>query len=341
MSHANAPFTPEGRRRLCERVDAGRPIAHVASEAGISRQCLSKWHARWLEDGEEGLLDRSSQPHGSPRRTSEAVVARIRTLRTQKKFGPARIAFELAKEAILIAASTVHRVLVRLGLSRLRDLDRPTGEPARSVAANLAVLAKSNGYERSAPGELVHTDVKKLGVIRPGGGWWAHGRGSKQAAAARKGLRVGYDYLHVCIDDHSRLAYAEVLPDETGQTCADFITRAGLFMAGYGITIERVMSDNAFAYRHSTAYADAVAALSDGARRKFIKPHCPWTNGKAERFNQTANNEWARASVFDSSAHRTAALAPWLHEYNHHRPHAALGGHPPVSRVTNVPGGDN
>lgn len=343
MSHANAPLTPEGRRRLCDRVDAGRPIAHVADEAGISRQCLSKWYGRWLEDGEEGLRDRSSQPHGSPHRTSAVIVARIKDLRTRRKFGPARIAAELAKEAIPIAASTVHRVLVGLGLSRLRDLDRPTGEVARvrSVTADLAVLAKANSYERENPGELVHTDVKKLGVIRPGGGWWAHGRGSKQAAAARKARLVGYDYLHVCIDDCSRLAYAEVLPDETGQTCAEFITRAGLFMARYGITIQRVLSDNAFAYRHSIAYADAVAALSDGARRKFIKPHCPWTNGKAERFNQTANNEWARASVFDSSAERTAALASWLHEYNHHRPHAALGGHPPVSRVTNVPGCDS
>jgi transposase InsO family protein len=183
----------------------------------------------------------------------------------------------------------------------------------------------------------VHTDVKKLGAIRPGGGWWAHGRGSAQDKAARGGPRVGYDYLHVCVDDYSRLTYAEVLPDETGLSCAAFITRAGRFMAQYGITIDRVMSDNAFAYRHSHAYRDAVAALSDCAHRVFIKPHCPWTNGKAERFNQTASNEWARAAVYDSSEDRTAALASWLHEYNHHRPHAALGGHPPVSRVTNLP----
>ena len=330
MSHRNAPLTPEGRRRLCERVDAGRPIAHVAAEAGISRQCLSKWHGRWVEDGEDGLLDRSSQPHGSARRTSPQVVARIKQLRKDRKLGPARIAYELLAEGVRIAASTVHRVLVRLGLSRLRDMDRPTGEPAR-VAER---------YEKDAPGDLVHTDVKKLGVIRDGGGWWAHGRGSTQAAAARRGPRVGYDYLHVCIDDHSRLLYAEVLPDEKGTTCASFISRAGLFMASYGITIKRVMSDNAFAYRHSRAYADAVADLSPGATRVFIKPHCPWTNGKAERVNQTANDEWARAAVYRSSAERAAALDPWLHQYNHHRPHAALGGLPPVSRVTNVPGCD-
>ena len=331
MSHRSAPLTPEGRRRLCERVDAGRPIAHVAAEAGISRQCLSKWHARWVEEGEDGLLDRSSQPLGSPRRTSPDVVARIKQLRTDRKFGPARIAHELLHQGVRIAASTVHRVLVRLGLSRLRDLDRPTGELAR----------RAERYEKDAPGELVHTDVKKLGVIRDGGGWWAHGRGSAQDKAAHRAPRVGYDYLHVCIDDHSRLTYAEVLPDEKGSTCAGFITRAGAFMASYGITIERVMSDNAFAYRHSRDYADAVAALSPHARRTFIKPHCPWTNGKAERFNQTASNEWARAAVYASSSERTAALATWLHQYNHHRPHAALGGLPPVSRVTNVPGCDS
>jgi transposase InsO family protein len=174
-------------------------------------------------------------------------------------------------------------------------------------------------------------------VIREGGGWWAHGRSSIQTKAARRGPRVGYDHLHVCIDDYSRLLYAEVLPDETGASCGAFISRAGLFMAEYGISIERVMSDNAFAYKHSRDYAHAVAALSAGAHRTFIKPHCPWTNGKAERVNQTANDEWARAAVYLSSADRTAALAPWLHEYNHHRPHTALGGLPPVSRVTIVP----
>lgn len=317
----------KGVAGLCERVAAGRPIAHVAAEGGVSRQCLSKWYGRWVEDGEDGLLDRSSQSHGSPNRSSPELVARIQALRVERKFGPGRIAHELLGQGMRIAASTVHRVLVRLGLSRLRDLDRPTGLPARV----------HERYERDHPGELAHTDVKKLGVIREGGGWWAHGRGSTQAAAARKAPRVGYDYLHVCVDDHSRLLYAEVLPGETGAICAEFITRAGLFMASYGISIERVMSDNAFAYKHSHDYTAAVAALTPGARRVFIKPHCPWTNGKAERINQTANDEWARADAYDSSAERTAALAPWVHEYNHHRPHTALGGLPPVSRVTNVP----
>lgn len=343
MAHANAPFTVEGRRRLCQRVDAGRPIAHVAADAGISRQCLSKWHARWRAHGEPGLHDHSSRPAGSPALTSVVVTARIEVLRRSRKFGPARIAHQLALEGVRIAASTVHRVLVRLGLSRLRDLDRPSGANSRRApGAREPVRPVSyTPYERDAPGDLVHTDVKKLGRIRDGGGWWAHGRGSAQDNANRNGPRVGYDYLHVCVDDHSRLAYAEVLPDETGRSCAGFITRAGQFMAGYGITISRVMSDNAFAYRHSTDYTHAVEALSPGAQRKFIKPRCPWQNGKAERFNQTANNEWARAQVFNSSDARTAALDNWLHEYNHHRPHASLGGHPPASRVTNVPGCDS
>lgn len=343
VSHANAPFTVEGRRRLCQRVDAGRARAHVAAEAGISRQCLSKWHARWVAEGEAGLIDRSSQPGSSPTRTSPELTARIEQLRRSRLFGPGRIAHELARDDITIAASTVHRVLQRLGISRLRDLDRPSGLTVRrSPGARESVRPTSYiSYERDAPGDLVHTDVKKIGHIREGGGWWAHGRGSAQHNASKTGPRVGYDHLHVCVDDHSRLAYAEVLPDETGATCAAFITRAGLFMAGYGITITRVMSDNAFAYKHSNAYTQAVAGLSDGARRKFIKPRCPWQNGKAERFNQTANNEWARAQVFNSSGELTAALDSWLHEYNHHRPHASLGGLPPVSRVTNVPGCDS
>lgn len=328
---------------MCLRVDAGRPIAHVAAEAGVSRQCLSKLHARWTVGGEAGLVDRSSRPTGSPAQTSAELTARIEQLRRTRKFGPARIAAELAADGVSIAASTVHRVLQRLGLSRLRDLDWPTGHNARhAVGAGQSTRPSTyQFYERDAPGDLVHTDVKKLGKIRDGGGWWAHGRGSAQHNASKNVPRVGYAYLHVCVDDHSRLAYAEVLPDETGATCAGFITRAGAFMAGYGMSITRVMSDNAFAYRHSTAYADAVAALSPGGRRKFIKPRCPWQKGKAERFNQTANNEWARAQIFTSSAARTAALDSWLHQYNHHRPHASLGGDPPVSRVTNVPGCDS
>ena len=328
MSHANAPLTKEGRRRLCERVDAGRPRAHVAAEAGISRQCLSKWHARWRGNGEAGLQDRASRPGVSPNKTPDELEDRIEKLRRERKLGPARIGAELRANGVSISDSAVHRVLERRGISRLRDLDRPTGERMRAQR-----------YERGQPCELVHVDVKKLGKIRPGGGWWAHGRGSEQDKANHKLGKVGYDYVHVAIDDRSRLAFVEVLPDEKGATCAEFLTRAGAFFASYGISISRVMSDNAFAYRKSTAFRDAVAAL--GAEQRFIKPHCPWTNGKAERFNQTLALEWAYATVFDSSQARVDSLTSWLHSYNHHRPHAALGGKPPVTRVTNVPRFDN
>jgi transposase InsO family protein len=325
VSHANAPLTVEGRRRLCLRVDAGRPRAHVAAEAGVSRQCLSKWHARWRAKGEAGLADHSSRPAHSPDRVPLDVQGRIERLRRERKLGPARIAAELSADGVSVSASGVHRVLVRLGLNRLRDLDRPTGEQLR----------RPHRYERDRPGELIHVDVKKLGRIRPGGGWRVHGRDSAQAHAAKRGPRVGYDYVHVAVDDHSRLAYVEVLTDERGTTCAGFLRRAGAFFAGYGITVERVMTDNAWCYRRSRDFRAAVAEL--GAVQRFIKPHCPWTNGKAERFNQTLAYEWAYARVFDSSAQRVDSLPDWLHGYNHHRPHTALAGKPPVSRVTNVP----
>jgi transposase InsO family protein len=325
VSHANAPLTVEGRRRLCLRVDAGRPRAHVAAEAGVSRQCLSKWHARWRVHGEAGLADRSSRPAHSPDRVPLDVQGRIERLRRERKLGPARIAAELRADGVSVSASGVHRVLVRLGISRLRDLDRPTGEQLR----------RPHRYERDRPGELIHVDVKKLGRIRPGGGWRVHGRDSAQAHAARRGPRVGYDYVHVAVDDHSRLAYVEVLTDERGTTCAGFLRRAGAFFARYAITVERVMTDNAWCYRRSRDFRAAVTEL--GAEQRFIKPHCPWTNGKAERFNQTLAYEWAYARVFDSSTQRVDSLPDWLHGYNHHRPHTALAGKPPVSRVTNVP----
>jgi transposase InsO family protein len=297
----------------------------VAAEAGVSRQCLSKWHARWRVEGEAGLADRSSRPAHSPGQVPLDVQGRIERLRRERKLGPARIAAELRSQGVTISASGVHRVLARLGISRLRDLDRPTGEQLR----------RPHRYERDRPGELIHVDVKKLGRIRPGGGWRAHGRDSAQAHAAKRGPRVGYDYVHVAVDDHSRLAYVEVLPDERGATCAGFLRRAGKFFADYAITIERVMTDNAWCYRRSRDFQAAVAEL--GAVQRFIKPHCPWTNGKAERFNQTLAYEWAYARVFDSSAQRVDSLPAWLHGYNHHRPHTALAGKPPVSRVTNVP----
>jgi len=320
--HANAPLTPAGRLMLCERIAAGRPVSHVAAEMGVSRPTAHKWWRRFLAEGVAGLVDRSSRPVRSPRRVPPRVERRIERLRRREKLGPVRIGLRLG-----VAPSTVHRVLVRLGLRRLAWLDRPTGRVIRR-------------YERDRPGELVHVDVKKLGKIRPGGGWRVHGRDGISAeqhnAARRVGGRVGYDYVHSAVDDHSRLAYSEVLPDETGPTCAAFLRRAGAFFTAHGIRVERVMTDNALAYRHSRAFRAAVADL--GAVQHFTRPRRPQTNGKVERFNRTLLDEWAYSRAYTSSARRAAALDKWLHTYNHHRAHTALGGRTPIDRVNNLSG---
>jgi transposase InsO family protein len=201
--------------------------------------------------------------------------------------------------------------------------------PSADRAAVRAERRSSARYERARPGELVHVDVKKIGKIPDGGGWRAHGRGTRPAST--RGL--GYDYIHAAVDDHSRLAYAEILPDEKGPTCAGFLTRAAAFFAGHGIDrIERVITDNAKNYRISADFHAAAAAI--GAKQKFIRPHCPWTNGKVERFNRTLQTEWAYRQVFTSNAEREAELAPWLEYYNTRRRHTALGGQPPTSRLS-------
>ena len=318
MVHAKPRLSPWSRLLLVQRVAAGRPAAHVAAEMGVSRATAYKWLARHRAEGSAGLLDRSSRPHSCPTRTDAAVEAAILALRRDRRLGPARIAGILG-----LNPSTVHRVLVRHRVARLDWLDRPTGQPVRR-------------YERARPGELVHVDVKKLGAIRPGGGWWATGRGSWQDRRARRetdqGRRVGYDYVHCAIDDHTRLAYAEIHPDETGQTCAGFLTRAAAWFAAQGISrIERVMTDNAFAYRRSRAWRQALDQI--GAQPRFTRAYRPQTNGKAERFNRTLLEEWGYARPFNSSAERTAALPQFLHTYNHHRAHTALSGNPPISRL--------
>ena len=200
-----------------------------------------------------------------------------------------------------------------------------TGEVIRSSKATAV------RYERDRPGELVHMDVKKLGKIPDGGGWRAHGRAATVDHRHKK-IQVGYDYVHSLVDDHSRLAYSEILPDEKGPTCAAFLERAAAYFAAKSIPcIERVMTDNAFAYRYSTDVKRVCAAL--GARQKFIKPHCPWQNGKVERLNRTLATEWAYRQPFTTNDQRTAALAPWLEHYNTVRRHSALGGKPPISRL--------
>jgi len=207
----------------------------------------------------------------------------------------------------------------------LRDLDPLTGQQIRASKATTV------RYERDRPGELVHMDVKKLGKIPDGGGWRAHGGTTSSHQSRTDKTPIGYDYVHSLVDDHSRLAYSEVLPDEKGPTCAAFLLRAADYFADHGITrIERVMTDNAYAYRWSLR--EVVAAL--GARQLFIKPHCPWQNGKVERLNRTLQTEWAYRHIFTTNADRAAALAPWLEHYNTQRRHTALGGLPPISRLT-------
>lgn len=312
VSHRNARLTVHGRRLLVERVSAGRPIAHVAAEMGISRPTAHKWVRRWQSEGEAGLRDRSSRPLRTPHRTATAVEARVCRLRQDRKLGPARLG-----PILNLPASTVHRILVRHGLNRLAFLDRPTGQVIRR-------------YERDRPGELVHVDVKKLGRIPEGGGHKVLGR---QAGRARRSS-MGFDYVHSAVDDHSRLAYSEVHGDEKAATCAAFLDRAAAFFTTMGIhRIERVLTDNAWPYRKSFAWRDALSRL--GATGKLTRAYRPQTNGKVERFNRTLLDEWAYLRPYTSNTERTQALNNFLHTYNHHRCHTALGGHPPITRVNN------
>lgn len=297
MSHPRAALTPSGRLILVRRMAQGRPAAHVAAEMGVSRATAYKWWQRFVDEGTAGLADRSSRPLRSPRRTPARLERRIEELRRSTKLGPVRIAVRLN-----MPASTVHRVLVRRHLNRLAWLDRPTGRVIRR-------------YEHSRPGDMVHVDVKKLGRIPPGGGWRIHGRGTRPGRL--RGL--GFDYIHSAVDDYSRLAYSEICSDERGDTAAAFWGRAAAFFAAHGIAVQRVLTDNAFAYRHSMSFHQAV--LQSGAVQRFIRPHRPQTNGKVERFNRTLLEEWAYIRPYASNDRRTRALTIWLHTYNHHRAH--------------------
>ncbi|KOG11134.1 MULTISPECIES: IS481 family transposase [Streptomyces] len=324
MSHRNARLTVFGRRLLVERVRSGRPVAHVAAEMGISRATAHKWVRRWRTEGDAGLHDRSSRPRTTPHRTSPALEAHVCDLRRSRKLGPARIA-----PILDLPTSTVHRILARHGLGRLAWLDRPTGEPIRR-------------YERARPGELVHVDIKKLGNIPDGGGWRTVGRAAgdrnRQATTAERRSStpvIGYSYVHSAVDDHSRLAYSEVLADERQETAAGFWQRANTFFTAHGITVERVLTDNSSCYK-SRLFTQTLTAT--GISHKRTRPYRPQTNGKVERFNRTLLDEWAYLRPYTSNTERTEALADFLHTYNHHRCHTALDGHPPISRVNNPAG---
>lgn len=312
--HRNARLTFLARRTLVERIAGGRAVAHVAAELGVSRQTAHKWWRRWLEEGEGGLEDRPSRPRRSPARVPARLERAIERLRRREKLGPARIGFRLGMHA-----STVHRVLCRRGLNRLAWLDRPSGQ----------LIRRPQRYEHARPGDLLHIDVKKLGRMPAGGGWRVHGRGQAPRS------RAGYAFIHSAVDDHSRLAYSEILADERAVSAAAFLGRARDWFAELGIEVRTVLTDNGGAYK---SHLFSAACSAAGVRAKRTRPYRPQTNGKVERFHRTLLEEWAYVRVYRSEAERAAALGPWLHRYNHHRCHTAIGGEPPISRVNNVPG---
>jgi transposase InsO family protein len=323
MGHRNARLTVHGRRLLVERVRIdGQPVAHVAKAMGISRQCAHRWVARFDAQGDAGLEDRSSRPHRTPTRTSTEVEQRVVEARLELRVGPDRLSDELG-----VPARTISRILRRYEIPYLFECDPLTGDVIRTSKATTV------RYERDRPGELIHIDVKKIGRIPDGGGWKAWGRNTATATEKSKRKRVGYDYVHSAVDDYSRLAYSEIHPNEKGDTTAGFLTRAAVFFESYGIEqIDEVMTDNHWSYTRSRAFAQALDSI--GARHITIRPHCPWQNGKVERFNQTLQNEWAYKKIYTSNSERTEALQPWLHTYNHHRNHGSLGRQPPISRVS-------
>jgi transposase InsO family protein len=322
VSHANAILTPRGRLLLARCVVIDRwPLRRAAERFGVSVTTAKRWADRFRALGEAGMVGRSSRPRRSPRRTATRTERRILGLRVTRRWGPARIAFHLH-----LAVSTVGRVLRRYGAPPLRFVDPATGSRIRTSRPTPVP------YERATPGELVHMDVKKLGRIPDGGGHRVHGRAAAQKI--KKSTTPGYAYLHHAIDDHSRLAYSEILTDERKETVVAFWTRAVTWFADHGITVARVMTDNGSAY-HSKLFAET---LSDSITHKRTRPYRPQTNGKVERFNRTLLEEWAYARPYAGEAERVAAYPDFLHRYNHHRGHTALGGQPPAARVTNLPG---
>ena len=312
--HRNAALSWSGRRLLATRVlEQGWSMRLAAEAAGVSTRCARKWVGRYREAGDAGLVDRSSAPRRVHNRTAAdrvVVIARLRQLRMTGG--------EIA-ETLGMPHSTVSAVLTRLGMGRLGRLGL---EPAVR-------------YEHQRPGELVHIDIKKLGRIEGGAGWRVRGRKQHynprltDAAGKRRGT-VGWEYVHIAVDDYSRLAYAEVLADEKGTTAAAFLRRARDHYRRHGIEIERILTDNGSAYRSAT---HALACRRLGIRHSRTRPYRPQTNGKAERFIRTLTNSWAYGAIYRSSHERTKALDGWLWHYNHRRPHAALGHRPPLSRT--------
>jgi transposase InsO family protein len=315
--HANARTCPNSRQVMVRRFLAGRPREILAAEFAVSTRTVSKWVARYRAEGEAGLIDRSSAPR-RVLRTDPARVEAIAALRRLRFSGP-----EIS-ELLGMPLSTTSTTLSRLGMGRLGRLGL---EPACR-------------YERARPGELIHVDVKKLGRIQGGAGKRVTGvrRNSSPRRRDRNGVDrciIGWDYVHVAIDDATRLAYAEALTDEKAATAAGFLRRALAFFARHGIRVERVMTDNGSPYR-STIHALTCRAL--GIRHLRTRPRRPQTNGKAERFIRTLLDGWAYGAIYGTNRERTAALDGWLWTYNHRRRHTAIGRQPPITRLNNLLG---
>lgn len=317
MVHRNARLTVTGRLILVRRVLAGRPVSHVAKEMGVCRQCAHRWLTRYRAHGEAGLSDRSSRPVSSPSATPAQTAAAAVELRSRERLGRDDIA-----RACGVSPRTASRLIARAGLPALHELDPVTGIALRASRRTQV------RYERDAPGDLIHVDMKKLGRVPEGGGWRVEGPDAIDHNRGRvKSTKLGFDYVHVAVDDHSRLAFAQILPDEKGTTCAAFLTAAAEFFARHGVQIREVMTDNAKNYTVSTAFQGELTRIE--AKHITTRPHCPWQNGKAERFNRTMQEYWAYPAPYVSNQHRADALAPWLEHYNYARPHTACDGQPP------------
>lgn len=314
MAHARAKLTPLGRQLLVDRVVVfGWPAVQAAEAAGCSRATVYKWLTRFREEGPSGLEDRPSRPRRRPHALTKRAEREILRARRRTRSGPHRLAAQLGRPR-----STIYAVLRRHHMSRLDHTDRPTGIPVRFV--------------RERPGELLHLDVKKLGRIPPGGGHRMRGRGAR-TESWKKRHRPGYDYLHVAVDDHSRASYVRAFSDERGETAARFLIQAAAHFAELGVRIERVMTDRAKCYIESRAFQEAREQL--GIAHRPTRGYRPQTNGKAERYIRTLIGEWAYVRLYRSNAERLRALPGWVHFYNHHRPHTALGGRTPMDALVN------
>jgi transposase InsO family protein len=329
-THANAALTPRARLRLARLiVDEGWPIPRAAERYDVSWRTAKKWAERYRTEGPAGMWDRSSRPHHQPQRTPAPMVRKIVHLRWKQRLGPIQIGDRLA-----MPASTVHAVLVRCRLNRLTHVDRVTGEPIRR-------------YEHANPGDLIHVDVKKLGKVPDGGGWRYVGKQqgytNRSATVRRTGTPrtkhynplIGTCYLHTVIDDYSRVAYVEAHDDETKETAAAVLRNAVAWFAERGVTVQRVLSDNGSCYK-SHLWHDTCAELN--ITPKKTRPYRPQTNGKIERFHRTLAEGWAFKKFYNSETARLAALPAWIHEYNHHRPHSAIGKATPITRLNNLAG---